>query len=67
MKVTEEMVTLLLKKRYEKLYTEIAFSLSPDSLSEAERFVNAVGSIVDDMKSIIANFRQEQAEKCDEV
>ena len=62
MKVTEEMVTLLLKQRYEELYIKITLSLSPDSLIEAERFVNAVGSIVDDMKLIIADFRQEQSE-----
>ncbi len=67
MKVTEEMILLVIQRRHQwlKEYVNSDFN-ELFLLSGAEKYINRIKPLVDEMHSLLEEFKKEQLENCDD-
>ena len=67
MKVSEEMVMLVIRQRHQWIKEYSNFWKELYDLSDVEKYIDQVKPLIDEIVSLLEEYKKEQAEKCSEI
>lgn len=67
MKVSEEMVMLVIQQRHQWIKEYSNFWKELYDLSDVEKYIDQVKPLIDEIVSLLEEYKKEQAEKCSEI
>ena len=67
MKVSEEMVMLVIQQRHQWIKEYSNFWKELYDLSDVEKYIDQVKPLIDEIVSLLEEYKKEQVEKCSEI